>query len=127
MAAIDKTYIHGKEYKVYRNWWIENYDKMKKELGDYIWMYPFSSLNLKFDEPVTPEILLTNNQDLEDYKNVTEFAIWNTSESTDKWLVKNCNIQSFRDRILDVYSYNWKGFKGQKWVPKPNYKPKTVK
>ena len=38
MAGIDKTYIDGKYYPLYREWWINNYDKMKKELGDYIYM-----------------------------------------------------------------------------------------
>lgn len=33
MASIDKTYIDGKEYPLYRSWWIENYEKMQKELG----------------------------------------------------------------------------------------------
>lgn len=41
-----------------------------------------------------------------------------------KWLIKNCNIQSFRNRILEVYPKNWSGFKGQKWIPKTKEKPK---
>ena len=31
MAGIDKTYIDGKDYSIYRQWWIDNYDKMKTE------------------------------------------------------------------------------------------------
>ena len=32
MASIDKLYIDGKEYPLYRQWWIDNYEKMKKEV-----------------------------------------------------------------------------------------------
>ena len=62
--------------------------------------------------------------DLEEYKDRYDFAIWNTSERIDKWLVKNCNILSFRNRMLEVYSPKWTGFKGQDWVPKPKIKQK---
>ena len=30
MAGVDKTYIDGKEYPLYRKWRIDNYDKKKK-------------------------------------------------------------------------------------------------
>ena len=73
------------------------------------------------------EFLLNNTQDLKEYKNVNDFPIWNTSEKVDKWLIKNCEIQSFRDRMLEVYSHKWVGFKGQKWIPKPRLKPKCRK
>ena len=131
MAGIDKTYIDGKDYPLYRQWWIDNYDKMIKELGDPIWLYPFNyfaPLSYKDDFPeITPEFLKDNTGDLDYYKNSHDFPIWNTSESKDKWLIKNCNIQSFRNRMLEVYPHNWKGFKGQNWIPKPRRKPKCVK
>ena len=126
MSAIDKTYIDGKEYQLYRQWWIDNYDKMIKELGEPIWLYTFSSFDLYRTEAVTPEFLLNNNKDLEEYKYIHDFPIWNTSESTDKWLVKNCNIQSFRNRMMEIYPINWSGFKHQKWVKKPNKKSKYI-
>lgn len=122
MAAIDKTCIDGKDYQLYRQWWIDNYDKMIKELGNYIWLYPFSFFD---EEDITPEFLKENRGDLEYYKNAFDFAIWDTSETTDKWLVKNCNIQSFRNRMIEVYPHNWIGFKGCKWIPKPKDKPIT--
>ncbi len=122
MAGIDKTYIDGKEYPVYRQWWIDNYDKMVKELGEAIYLYPFGYA-FKIGTEVTPEFLKNNEGDLHYMKGRFDFPIWNTSESDDKWLVKNCNIQSYRDRMLDVYGNNWKGFKGQKWA-KPNKKQK---
>jgi hypothetical protein len=131
MAGIDKTYIDGREYPLYRKWWIDNYDKMIKELGDYIWLYTFSVFYYDFkgrliedDIDVTPELLLNDTRDLREYENAYDFPIWNTSERVDKWLVKNCEIQSFRNRMLEVYPYNWKGFKGQKWILKPNKKAK---
>jgi len=134
MAGIDKTYIDGKEYPLYRQWWIDNYDKMVKELGEPIWLYTFSSFyvdrNNKYIKEkinVTPEFLKEHTKDLEDYKNAYNFAIWNTSEVTDIWLLKHCSIPSYRERILQVYSSNWKGFKGHKWVPKKNNKPKCIK
>ena len=123
MAGIDKTYIDGKDYPLYRQWWIDNYHKMVKELGNPIWLYTFSI----FDNDPTPEFLLNTTIDLDEYKNRYDFAIWNTSERIDKWLVKNCEIKSFRNRMLEVYSYKWGGFKGQKWVPKPKNKLKCHK
>lgn len=125
MAFIDKTYIQGKEYIIYRNWWIGNYDKMLKELGRPIWLYPFGYFeNLDL---VCPEFLKNNFIDLESVSRLFEIAVWNTSESTDKWLVRNCPIQSFRNRMLEVYPKTWKGFKNQDWVPKNNKKPKYIK
>ena len=115
MAGIDKTYIDGKEYPIYREWWISNYNKMKKELGNPIWLYTFSIFD-DWDIEITPEYLQSNEKDLEYYKNRYDFPIWNTSEKEDKWLIKNCNIQSFKDRMIEVYPYNWSGFKKQKGI-----------
>ena len=126
MAGIDKTYIDGKDYKHYRTWWIDNYYKMKRELGYAVWLYPFSFFD-NAPEEMTPEFLLNNTSDLEYYKNRYDFPIWNTSESCDKWLLNNCNIQSFRNRMLEVYNPKWEGFRGQKWVPKANFKLKCKK
>lgn len=124
MASIDKTYIDGKEYHLYRQWWIDNYDKMIKELGSYIWLYTFSYFYPNEPEEFTPEFLKENTEDLSHYENFYDFAIWNTSEKEDKWLIKNCDLESFRERMLGVYPSNWSGFKGQKWVPKPRKKQK---
>jgi len=41
--------------------------------------------------------------------------------------IKNCSFPSFRERMLEVYPSNWKGFKGQKWVPKKKEKPKYIR
>jgi hypothetical protein len=122
MAGIDKTYIDGKDYPLYRQWWINNYDKMIKELGDYIWLYPFS-IFAEMPE-ITPEYLKVHTNDIDYYKKAYDFPIWNTNEAQDKWLIKNCNIQSFRDRMLKCYDHKWNGFKGQKWIPKPKSKLK---
>ena len=118
MAGIDKTYIDGKEYPLYRQWWIDNYDKMIKELGEAIWLYPFSMFKVEWDFDFTPEFLLSHTDDIEYFKNRYDFPIWNTSEATDMWLIKNCSFESFRNRMLSVYPSNWKGFKGQKWAKK---------
>ncbi len=124
MASIDKTYIDGKEYKYYRQWWIDNYDKMNKELGYAIYFYTFGI----FDENnITPEFLKENTADLDYWSKCYDFAILNTRESEDKWLVKNCNIQSYRNRMLSVYNINWKGFKGVDWIPRKNKKQKYVR
>ncbi len=125
MAGIDKTYIDGKDYHLYREWWIANYEKMVKEI-EPIWLYTFNIFD-DWDTDITPEYLAANTKDLDHFKNSYDFIIWNTSESVDKWLIKNCPIQSFRDRMLEVYPSNWKGFKGQDWVPKPNKKPRYVR
>lgn len=122
MASIDKTYIDGKNYPLYRQWWIDNYDKMIKELGDYIWLYPFS-IFAELPE-MTPEYLKTHTNDVDYYKKSYDFPIWNTSEAQDKWLIKHCEIKSFRDRLIEVYPHNWIGFKGQKWISKPKTKQK---
>lgn len=127
MAEIDKTYIDGKDYPLYRQWWIDNYDKMIRELGDYIQLYTFSYFYPNDPDIFTPEFLRKNAGDLEYYKSRYDFPIWNTSETTDKWLIKNCDIPSYRERMLEVYPRNWKGFKGQKWIPKPNSKPKYIR
>lgn len=97
---------------------------MKKELGTHIWLYTFNTFYPNEPIEFTPEFLLNNTQDLEEYRSALNFPIWNTSEKQDKWLIKNCNIQSFRNRILEVYPKNWSGFKGQKWIPKTKEKPK---
>ena len=127
MAGIDKTYINGKDYILYRNWWIDHYDKMMKERQEYIWLYPFGWC---FDNPPDdfyPEYLKEHTQDIEYCKNIWEFPIWNTTESQDKWLVKNCDIPSFRKRMQEVYRHNWVGFKGCKWLEKPKQKLKCKK
>lgn len=128
MASIDKLYIDGKEYSLYRQWWIDHYELMKKELGMPIWLYTFS---IFWPDAgiidVTPEFLENNTKDIEYYKNAYDFPIWNTSERVDMWLIKNCSFISFRERMLDVYPSNWKGFKGQKWVPKKKEKPKYIR
>ena len=126
MAGIDKTYIDGKEYVIYRQWWIDNYEKMRKELGKAIWLYTFSIFD-EWDIDITPEYLEKNDKDLKHYKNAFDFAIWNTSEKVDKWLIKNCDIVSFRERMIDVYDHKWNGFKGQNWIPKSKKKQKYVR
>jgi len=80
MASIDKTYIYGKEYSRYRTWWIDNYYKMKRELGEYIWLSTFTIFYPNEPEEFTPDFLIDNTQDLEYYKDCREFPIWNTSE-----------------------------------------------
>ena len=130
MAGIDKTYIDWKDYPVYRQWWIDNYDKMVKEFGEPIWLYPFSAFELDDDHfyfEITPEYLKTHTEDIEMYKNSYDFPIWNTSETQDLWLLKNCPIQSFRDKMLEVYPPKWRGFKNQKWITKPNKKQKYIR
>jgi hypothetical protein len=134
MASIDKTYIDGKEYPIYRQWWIDNYDKMVKELGEAIWLYTFSIFEFDYkgryveeEVVVTPEFLKNNTKDIDHYVKFYDFAIWNTSEKEDRWLVKNCPIESFRIKMIEVYPRGWSGFKGQSWVPKKNNKPKCIK
>ena len=114
MAAIDKTYISGSEYPQYRRWWIANYQKMIKELGEPIWLYTFHVFG---ESNITPQYLKHHTADLEYYKNKFDFPVWNTSETADLWLIKNCNIPSFRKRMMEVYPHTWKGFKGLK-IPK---------
>ena len=120
MAGIDKTYINGREYPIYRQWWIDNYDKMIKELGSPIYLFAFDVFYPT--EDINPDFLSNNKQDLEETKYLYDFPIWNTSEKIDKWLVRNCKIESFRTRMVQCYSYRWSGFKGQKWIPKPQKK-----
>lgn len=125
MAGIDKLYIDGKEYPLYRQWWIDNYDKMIKELGEAIWLYPFDLYDYPSD--VTPEYLKCHEDDIKEMRGIYNYPIWNTSERVDLWLIDNCPFESFRNRMLEVYSSKWKGFKGQKWVPKKKEKPKYIR
>ena len=127
MAGIDKTYINGRDYLLYRNWWIDNYDKMMKERQEYIWLYPFGYCFKNEPDEFTPEFLKDHTEDIGYCVGLWEFPIWNTSESQDKWLVKNCDIPSFRNRIQEVYKHNWIGFKGCKWLKKPKQKLKYVR
>lgn len=106
MAGIDKTYINGEDYPQYRQWWIDNYEKMNNELGYYIWLYTFSAFYPNEPEIMTPEYLINNELDLREYENETNFTIWNTSIEEDKWLIQNCKIQSYIDRMNIVYSDN---------------------
>ena len=128
MAAIDKLYIQSKEYLRYREWWIDNYSLMIKELGHPIFMYPFSAL-VGYDlnpYDITPSYLKNHSEDIESTKLRNDTTLWNTSRTEDLWLVKHCNIQSFRDRLLQSYPRNWKGFRNQKWIPKKNKKLKYI-
>lgn len=112
MAGIDKTYIDPADYPTYRKWWIDNHEKMVSDLGKAIYMLTFWSLDV---DVVTPGVLLTNDSDLKEHKGLSrDFPVWNTSESQDIWLVKNCQIISFQDRMREVYPGNWRGFKGVK-------------
>ena len=104
---------------------------MKKELGSAIWLYPFAIFEydrngriIEAGIEITPEFLLNDMRDIEEFKNCYDFPIWNTSERVDKWLVKNCEIRSFRNRMIEVYPLNWSGFKGQKWALTLETKPK---
>lgn len=126
MSAIEKTYASGNDYILYRNWWIQNYDKMIKQFGEPIWLYPFGWFDIEDIEEITPEFLKNNTEDIEKTKRNTEIVIWSTSDKHDLWLVDNCEIQSFRDTLLMVYSDNWKGFKGKKWAKK-NKKPRYTR
>lgn len=116
MAGIDKTYIDSKEYPLYREWWLENYDKMVKDIGHAIWLYPFHVFYKEDD--ITPKVLQGNEADIRWANSLNELIIWNTTESEDKWLLKNCKIKSFVERMIEVYPRNWKGFKGVN-LPRP--------
>jgi len=109
MAGIDKTYIKGGEYPAYRQWWIDNYEKMIKELGTAIWLHPFSVFDYKTG--ITPSFLEKHTEDLKEYVDKSLFSIWNTTEKQDKWLIKNCSILSFQKRMREVYNPDWEGFK----------------
>ena len=61
MAGIDKTYIDGKDYKHYRTWWIDNYYKMKRELGYAVWF-------TKKDKPLTARQTFERLNYLTDYQ-----------------------------------------------------------
>jgi hypothetical protein len=101
MASIDKTYINGDEYPLYRNWWIANYDKMKIELRAVVYLYPFNAFDT--EQEITPEFLKDNTEDIEYYQGLNDVPIWNTSTKVDKWLINHCKIQSYQDRIKSVY------------------------
>ena len=38
-----------------------------------------------------------------------EIVIWNTSERWDLWLVKNCHIESYQERLREVSESDWEG------------------
>lgn len=120
MTATNKTYINSNEYELYRHWWVDNYNKMIKELNEPIYLYTFWLFG--FNNKVTPEVLKKNKSDVIYYENRYKFPIWDTSEKQDLWLVKNCDIASYRKRLLEIYPKTWKGFKGCTWVIKNNTK-----
>lgn len=108
MAGIDKTYINGSEYLTYRNWWIDNYDKMIEEFGYAIYLYTFCVIKTYLY--ITPEILKNTNDDLDIFKRKKKFPIWNTTEKEDLWLIKNCKIESYQKTLIENYPKNWRGF-----------------
>lgn len=118
MDSIYKTYINGNEYELYRNWWIDNYEKMKKEIGEVIYLLPLHIIPFT----VTSENIKNIKSDVIYYQERYNFPIWETTEKQDLWLIKNCNIDSYRKRLLEVYPKTWKGFKGCTWVTKNNTK-----
>lgn len=112
MASIDKTYIDSEEYPLYRQWWIDNYDKMMEEMGCAVYLMPFVLFKNEPDD-MTPEFLNTYHRDLlevADKDENDEIVIWNTSERWDLWLVKNCPIESYQERLREVYESDWEGF-----------------
>ena len=111
MAGIANTYIDSRDYKEYRQWWIDNYEKMSKELEDIIYLSPLMCAYEEEIEDITPEFLATHDDDIKLVKGRYDFPIWNTSCAEDLWLIKHCKIQSFVDRMKYVYPSNWKGFK----------------
>ena len=89
MAAIDKTYIDGKEYPIYRQWWIDNYDKMVKELNKKI----FNNVLQQTSK---------NNNILSQQKYIGNISEINTQiVDTD---VRNSDIEQYNDTIYIIYS-----------------------
>ena len=105
MAALDKTYITASEYPAYRQWWIDNYTEMIIAVGEAIWLYPF----VMFEDDnefrqVNPDLLEVDKRDFDYFEDDGEYPIWNTTTQQDIWLLKHCKIQSYQDRMREVYN-----------------------
>ena len=116
-----KTYILPEDYLIMRKWWIDNYDKMVLELGEAIYLWPFyvfeNKLVKKYYPKVTPELLLSRDDDIQYYKNLTrDFVLWYTTEEQDKWLIKNCHLEPWIENVAFEYRKDWIGFKGSKVI-----------
>lgn len=94
MAGIDKTYVSSfKEYDEIREWSKHTYVKYLNGLVDkeplYNWIY-YPHLEEK------------------DFKDNNEYVLWNTSQSIDIFLARNCPFKLIQDRLHEQYhdSYN---------------------
>lgn len=108
MAGIDKTYLTRKQYIEVRNWYIENLEKQKIELGTPIYLHPFyTEHDVDFDE-VTEEYMKKNTSDVNNFKDGA--VAWNTSNIEDIWLSKNCKLPFVQQRLVEQYGKGWSWF-----------------
>jgi len=116
MAGIDKTYVNKEQYIQAREFWIKTYKKQIRDLGDSLWLYPFTTIKygdwdeeLKdcptLYEEITPEVLKENTKDINDIGN--DSPLWNTSTLQDIWLYQNCKLDFVQERLKVQYSDNY--------------------
>ncbi len=80
------SYMSYIEYKKVREWWIDNYDKMMKELKNYIWLFPFWVYD---EDKINSTFLKRYEKDIDAIKGIKKIPIWNVSEKEYNWLIKN--------------------------------------
>ena len=112
MSYLDKTYVTKEQYIIARNWWLKTKDKQKKELGFCQWLYPFSCLKGLDDPTNTPKkFFKEHTEDIDNFPEIGESCLWNTSSVFDLWLMKNCPFDFIQSRLKWQYGEDYWGFK----------------
>ncbi len=111
MAIADKTYVTKEEYILVKKWWLKTRKKQVRELGNEIWMYPFSYLSegkVIDGEYVTDFEYDPSESDLDiETFGEGEETLWNTSTRTNFWLAKNCPFEFIQTQIKEKLSTNF--------------------
>lgn len=118
MAGIDKTYVNRSQYLQARKFWCDTYQNQIADLGETIFMYPFSNIEIS-SKDITPGILQSRTEDIECCNENN--ALWNTCRLQDIWLSKNCHLDFVQNRLKEQYSkpYYFKQFDAMDFSKKP--------
>lgn len=114
MAYADKMFFTKEEYKEIKKLWLKTRKKQKKELGDEIWMYPFSSLesykskedgSIDFDNYEYKYDPSESDLDIESFPDDNQtYTVFNTSTRVELWLLKNFKLDCIKREVTNQLS-----------------------
>lgn len=118
MSYADKMHFSKSEYIEIKKLWLKTRKKQKRELGEEIWMYPFSMLE-KYTEKEDGTTDFKNYEynydpsesDLDiDWMNdeINNYTVFNVSTRVELWLLKNFKLACIEREVrnqLDTFFY----------------------